>query len=96
MITIEPGRSDIAPIAQTTPPERKALSITAGVKRSLSLADAAAELCCSGKTVKRLIERGEIVAYKLGWQWRIDCVDLDAYIGQRKREQSQRTGRISA
>ena len=94
--TMEPKRGVAAVSAETPPPVGKESSMTASVKRSLSLADAAEQLCCSGKTVKRLIDRGEIVAYKLGWQWRIDCVDLDGYIGQRKREQSLRTGRISA
>ena len=46
----------------------------------ISTAEAAAELGVSEDTVIRLINRGEIRAYKVGRAYRIARADLDAYL----------------
>jgi putative molybdopterin biosynthesis protein len=38
-------------------------------------------------TVYRLLKRGEITAFKVGDQWRIDEEDLKAYIKKKKKRQ---------
>jgi excisionase family DNA binding protein len=70
----------------------KIVSAVNPVRRSLTIADAAGGLACSTKTITRLIARQELVAYKLGWQWRIEVADLEAYIRQQKNA-CQRGGR---
>ena len=39
---------------------------------------------CSIKTVRRLIERGSLRAVRLGREWRVDDIDLLAFIEARK------------
>jgi len=48
------------------------------------LREVAAELACSIKTVRRLIERGSLRAARLGREWRVDDIDLLAFIEARK------------
>ena len=44
-----------------------------------------AEICqVSEKTVRRWIARGELVAYRLGRQWRIAQKDLDTFLKLRR------------
>lgn len=52
----------------------------------LSIQGVAAFLNLSTKTVRRLIDRGELSAFKLGSQWRIHPRDLDDFLfAQRQR-----------
>ncbi len=44
----------------------------------------------SVRTVVRLAERGEIVAFKVGDLWRFHRADVDAYIEEQKRKQQQK------
>lgn len=39
----------------------------------------------SEKTVRRWIERGELVAYRLGRQWRIAVPDLENFLKLRRQ-----------
>ena len=39
----------------------------------------------SQKTVRRWIERRELVAHRLGWQWRISRNDLETFIKIRRQ-----------
>ncbi len=47
----------------------------------------------SVRTVVRLAERGEIVAFKVGDLWRFHRVDVDAFIEEQKRKQQQKKER---
>ena len=44
----------------------------------------------SVRTVVRLAERNEIVAFKVGDLWRFHRSDIDSYIEAQKRKQQQR------
>jgi excisionase family DNA binding protein len=46
----------------------------------LSTAEAAEELGVSEDTVRRMCERGELRAYRVGRAWKIRREDLDAYL----------------
>jgi excisionase family DNA binding protein len=46
----------------------------------------------SVRTVVRLAERGEIVAFKVGDLWRFHRADVDAYIEEQKRKQQKKKG----
>ncbi|MCP5437189.1 MAG: helix-turn-helix domain-containing protein [Chromatiaceae bacterium] len=60
-----------------TPPRHEAL---------LSIQGVAAFLNLSTKTVRRLIDRGNLPAFKLGSQWRIHPRDLEDFVfAQRQR-----------
>ena len=40
----------------------------------------------SGKTVKRLIFRGEMKGFKVGAQWRIRIAEVEDYLIRRERQ----------
>ena len=50
----------------------------------LSIADVARRCQVSGKTVRRWIDAEELVAYRLGRQWRIDPADLQKFLESRR------------
>ena len=50
--------------------------------------DVARRLKVTRLTVYRLLKRGEITAFKVGDQWRIDEEDLKTYIKKKKKRQS--------
>jgi excisionase family DNA binding protein len=52
--------------------------------RLLTIKDVADRLKVSIKTVRRWIDRGELVAYQLGHQWRIAEPDLSAFLAVRR------------
>ena len=45
----------------------------------------------SVRTIVRLAERGEIVAFKVGDLWRFHRADVDAYIEAQKRKHQKKT-----
>jgi putative molybdopterin biosynthesis protein len=49
--------------------------------------DVARRLKVTRLTVYRLLKKGEITAFKVGDQWRIDEEDLKAYIKKKKKRQ---------
>jgi excisionase family DNA binding protein len=51
--------------------------------RLLTIQNVADECQVSTKTVRRWIEDGELVAYKLGRQWRISEQDLKHFLRER-------------
>lgn len=53
-----------------------------------------AQLAVSLSTVQRLIEGGQLTAFKVGNQWRIQQRDLDAYVENKRNEQRKRTGTL--
>ncbi len=56
----------------------------------LDAKEVAQMLKVSVRTVVRLAERGEIVAFKVGDLWRFHRSDIDAYIEEQKRKQRQK------
>ena len=50
-----------------------------------TIKDVAAALRLSDKTVRRLIESGELIAHQLGRQWRITGTDFDAFLKLRRK-----------
>ena len=50
----------------------------------LSIADVARRCQVSKKTVRRWIDAGDLVAYRLGRQWRIDPADLRYFLKSRR------------
>jgi excisionase family DNA binding protein len=56
----------------------------------LDAKEVAQMLKVSVRTVVRLAERGEIVAFKVGDLWRFHRSDIDDYIEEQKRKQQQR------
>ena len=50
--------------------------------------DVARRLKVTRLTIYRLLKRGEITAFKVGDQWRIDEEDLKAYIKKKKKRQA--------
>lgn len=51
----------------------------------LTVDEVAAELRVSPQTVRKLIDNGELKAFRVGGQWRIKRKDLDRYIEQNYR-----------
>ena len=49
-------------------------------QRWLLVATVAARLGCSAKSVRRMIQRGEIDAVRVGRHWRVDHDSLDDYV----------------
>jgi len=60
--------------------------------RAVSRKEAAGILGVSEKTVERLIDRGALRAFKVGWQWRMMLNDLNAYIVRQQGLQEKRLG----
>ena len=50
-----------------------------------SISDVARLLQVSVKTVRRWIERGELIGHRFGRQWRIHFGDLEAFIKMRRQ-----------
>lgn len=50
----------------------------------LTVADVAAQLQVSQKTVRRAIERGDLAIHRIGRQIRISATDLDIYVRLRR------------
>ncbi len=50
----------------------------------LPIQQVAKDLNVSEKTVRRWITRRELVAYKLGEQWRVDTKDLEIFLKLRR------------
>ena len=50
----------------------------------LTMPDVARHCQVSVRTVRRWIERGDLVAIRLGRQWRISRADFDVFLAQRR------------
>jgi excisionase family DNA binding protein len=51
-----------------------------------SVASLAAKLAISERTVRDMLNRGEIPCYRIGPQRRIDPIDVDTWLEQRKEQ----------
>ncbi|MCK5273632.1 MAG: helix-turn-helix domain-containing protein [Alphaproteobacteria bacterium] len=54
-------------------------------QRLLTIKDVADILQVSDKTVRRWIDAGDLVAHRIGRQWRVSQGDLDAFIKLRRQ-----------
>ncbi len=61
--------------------------------RAISRQDAAAMLGVSDKTIGRLINRGELPGFRIGWKWRVMLCDLEACIARQQAREQQRIGK---
>ena len=50
------------------------------IDRLLTIKDVADRLLLSERTVRRLLDAGELRAFRLGRQWRISLLDLQKYL----------------
>ena len=55
------------------------------LRRALTIKDVAYALNCCQQTPRRLIERGQLRAFKVGTEYRVLPGDLDAYIQAQMR-----------
>ena len=55
--------------------------------RAMTTEQIAQRLQVSKRTVRRLIKDKEILAYKIGKEWRVDELDLKAYIAKLKKKE---------
>lgn len=53
---------------------------------AVDLREAGAMMSVSGKTVKRLVFRGELKGLKVGAQWRIRIAEVEDYLIRRERQ----------
>jgi excisionase family DNA binding protein len=51
----------------------------------LTIPQASEVLQVSARTVRRCINRGELIAHRFGRQWRISQADLEAFIRMRRQ-----------
>lgn len=56
----------------------------------LTLREVAEDLRTSEKTIRRLLQRGDLPAFKLGGTWRFRRSHLDAWAAERIRAQAER------
>ena len=54
-------------------------------RKMLSIRAVADHLDVSIKTIRRWIDRGDLLAFKLGGQWRIDPDDLERFLWRQRR-----------
>jgi excisionase family DNA binding protein len=55
----------------------------------LDIAAIAARLGVSTKTVRRLIERGELAVHRIGRQLRVSAADLHSYVARQRQNEGR-------
>ena len=63
------------------------------VKKMLSIRAVADHLDVSIKTIRRWIKCGDLLAFKVGGQWRIDPDDLERFLWRHRRSMPGTGGR---
>ncbi len=63
---------------------RKNTPITTEIDAFYSIEDVASLFSVSDKTVRRWIKSGELVAHRIGRQWRISKTDLETFLKLRR------------
>lgn len=63
--------------------------------RAISLRDAATALGTCKRTIERLIQRGELKAFRVGRTWRVVECDLKAYVARQLEETERLYGQSS-
>ncbi|MEI6233856.1 MAG: helix-turn-helix domain-containing protein [Planctomycetota bacterium] len=61
--------------------------------KAISKKAAAELLTVSEKTIERLINRGELPGFRVGWKWRIMLADLEAYVDRQQASERRRIGK---
>jgi putative molybdopterin biosynthesis protein len=61
--------------------------------KAISKKAAAELLTVSEKTIERLINRGELPGFRVGWKWRIMLADLEAYVARQQASERRRIGK---
>jgi excisionase family DNA binding protein len=61
----------------------------------MRITEVASRLAISRDTVRRLIERNELRAARIGHQWRIEEADLQAYLVRQANSAEQASGGLS-
>jgi putative molybdopterin biosynthesis protein len=59
-------------------------------QQALKVRDVALRLNVRAYTVHRLIREGDLLAFKVGRQWRVEERDLKAYIRRQKKKEAWR------
>ncbi len=78
-------RKDLTPAGMMAGnPMRKNTSITTEIDAFYSIEDVATLLSVSDKTIRRWIKSGELVAHRIGRQWRISKTDLNTFLRLRR------------
>lgn len=77
----------IAAQEQTSP------SLMEVAPRAVSRKVAAAMLGVSTKSIERLIARGELPGFRIGWGWRVLISDLEAFIARQQASERRRIGK---
>ena len=57
---------------------------------ALMVSEVARRLNVRANTVRRLIQDGELIGFKVGRQWRVEERDLNAYIRRQKKKEAWR------
>ena len=57
---------------------------------ALMVSDVARRLNVRANTMRRLIQDGELIGFKVGRQWRVEERDLNAYIRRQKKKEAWR------
>lgn len=63
---------------------RSSTSIKTDFDAFYSIEDIAAHLAVSDKTVRRWIKSGDLIAHRIGRQWRISRTDLETFLKLRR------------
>ena len=59
-------------------------------QQALTASDVARRLNVKSNTVRRLIQDGELIGFKVGQQWRVEERDLNAYVRRQKKKEAWR------
>lgn len=70
------------------------VSIVGASARAVSRRQAAEMLGVSEKTIERLINRGELPGFRVGWKWRVMLSDLEAYVSRQQADERKRIGKF--
>lgn len=57
---------------------------------ALMVSEVARRLSVRATTVRRLIQEGELIGFKVGRQWRVEERDLNAYVRRQKKKEAWR------
>jgi len=62
----------------------------AELQPALMVSEVARRLSVRATTVRRLIQEGELIGFKVGRQWRVEERDLNAYVRRQKKKEAWR------
>jgi excisionase family DNA binding protein len=68
------------------------IPMVGNARGALSRSEAADLLGVSGKTIERMINRGELPGFRVGSRWRVLRRDMEAYVERQRAVERQRIG----